>query len=502
MIFNIFVVAIYFMFLLWIGVKSSRRIISAQDYIIAGRDLGFWVFVLLIIGSTASGMTLLGVAGLGYIGGYPTFWEQIFVPLSCALTILLFGTKLHRIARKRNYLTLEDYFSDRFYSNKSMRLLSSIVVLTVSLVYLVGQYTAISIVLTWLLKISHAQALVITAVIVMSYVLLGGLYAVAFTTLVQAVMIILGVVIVGPMIIAKAGGLTVINHTLAQIDPNLIKPFFPQVHPPYAKYAFCTPLFVISFALLLSLGLASAPHIINNVLAARRDKYFKWAPLAAFSIYLVVMYLIKLSGFAVRALAEKGVIHVARPDFAFIAGVEYVLPKGFWVFFGTVILAAVMSTTDRLMLTIGNCVSWNIYKKFINKQASDKSVNIVNRITIITTAIITVILAIKPPRLLALLIWMGIGIMFSSFVVPLIAGLYWRKATKEAAILSMALGFVSAIAFALVHKFYKPLPMHFSFFSFLFSLFIMIIVSQITPAPSEKTLDETETGFFIKERQY
>ncbi|RKY36000.1 MAG: sodium:solute symporter family protein, partial [Candidatus Omnitrophota bacterium] len=285
--FNIFIIAFYFFFLLWIGIKSSKKIRSARDYIIAGRDLGFWVFVLLIIGSTASGMTLLGVAGLGYIGGYPTFWEQIFVPLSCALTILLFGTKLHRIARKRNYLTLEDYFSDRFYSNKSMRLLSSIVVLTVSLVYLVGQYTAISIVLTWLLKISHAQALVITAVIVMSYVLLGGLYAVAFTTLVQAVMIIVGVVIVGPMIIAKAGGLTGINHTLVQIDPNLIKPFFPQMHPPYAKYAFCTPLFVISFALLLSLGLASAPHIINNVLAARRDRYFKWAPLAAFSIYLV-----------------------------------------------------------------------------------------------------------------------------------------------------------------------------------------------------------------------
>lgn len=500
MLFNIFVIGFYFIFLLWIGVKSSRKIASASDYIIAGRDLGFWVFVLLIIGSTASGMTLLGVAGLGYVGGYPTFWEQIFVPVSCALTILLFGTKLHRIAKRRNYLTVEDYFSDRFYSNKSMRLLSSIVVITVSLVYLTGQYTAISIVLTWLLKISHAQALVITAVIVMSYVLLGGLYAVAFTTLVQAVMIILGVIVVGPMIITKAGGLTAINHTLANIDPNLIKPFFPQMHPPYAKYAFCTPLFIVSFALLLSLGLASAPHIINNVLAARKNKYFKWAPLAAFSIYLVVMYLIKFSGFAVRALAEEGLIHINRPDFAFIAGAEYVLPKAIWVFFGTVILAAVMSTTDRLMLTIGNCVSWNIYKKFINKQASDRSVNMVNRITIIIVAILTVILAINPPKLLALLIWMGIGIMFSSFVVPLLAGLYWRGATKEAAILSMALGFLSSIAFALVHKFYKPLPMHFSFFSFLFAIFIMIVVSKITPAPPEEILEKTETGFFIKER--
>jgi SSS family solute:Na+ symporter len=79
------VVFLYLIFMLFLGAFASRKIKSASDFIVAGKSLGFWLFVMLILGSTTSGMTLLGVAGLGYIGGWPTFWEQVFVPLTCAV---------------------------------------------------------------------------------------------------------------------------------------------------------------------------------------------------------------------------------------------------------------------------------------------------------------------------------------------------------------------------------------------------------------------------------
>ncbi len=488
------VVLLYFLILLYIGIRASRKVSNTSDYIVAGRQIGFWVFVFLMLGSTASGMTLLGVSGLGYIGGWPTFWEQLFVPLSSTVCLIVFGVKLSRLSVRRDYMTIEDYLCERYYSNTSMRVLSSLFVVFVSGVYLIGQYTAISIVLQWLLDLNHATALGVSAVIIMAYVVLGGMYAVAFTTIVQSVMIVAGVLILCPLLIAKAPDF---NQALASIDPNMVRAFYPQVHPPAAKYAFMTPLFALSFFFLLSFGLASAPHIVNNLLVVRQKKFFKWSPLIVFVIYFAVMALIKVSGFAVRALAHRGVVTVEAPDFAFIAGIERVLPAYAWMFVGTIILAAVMSTTDRLLLTIGNCVSWDLFKKFIHKDAADRTIQRVNRLTVIGATIVTVVLALWPPKLLAFLIWVGIGVMFSCFAVPLTGGLYWKRGTREGAIASMTIGFAGALTFGAIHQFIHPMPVHFSFISFGLALVTYIGVSLITTRPDAAVLDATDTGLFI-----
>jgi SSS family solute:Na+ symporter len=123
---------------------------------------------------------------------------------------------------------LQDYLAYRFESPNAIRVISSLAVLTTSLIYLVGQYTAIAIVLKWLLGIPQTQALFIGALIVVIYVLLGGLYAVSWTTLFQGFIIFFGVLIMAPFVIKSAGGLSTINASVAAIDPNLIMPFFPR----------------------------------------------------------------------------------------------------------------------------------------------------------------------------------------------------------------------------------------------------------------------------------
>jgi len=493
-------ILVYLVLILGIGAWASKKIKTAEDYVVAGRSLGFLMFTILVIASCTSGMTLLGVAGLGYVGGWPTIWEQIFVPLTCAICILIYGTKLHRLSQKRKYMTIQDYFSHRFYSPKAMRIVSGMAVLITSIIYLTGQYRAISIVLTRLLGITHLHALLIGAGIVMAYVIMGGLYAVAWTTLIQGLILIIGVLCTAPFVISAAGGLTHINKVLGGIDPNYLKIAFPQQHPPYASYAFCTPAFLVSFFFLLAMGLGSAPHIINNILTAREKSYYRWAPLAAFSIYVVVMYLIKIVGFASRVMVAEGTLKLAHPDYSYIASVEHIMPSFIWALFGVVILAAVMSTTDRLLLTIGSCIGWDIYKSLINPRASDRKVNMISRVFVAISAVVTVLLAIKPPALLAWLIWMGIGIMLACFVTPLLCGLYWKRATKEGAIWSMLAGLISAIIFGAIHKFLKPFPMHFSFYAFIVSIIVMIVVSLLTQKPEEKILQETETGFYIGAR--
>jgi SSS family transporter len=456
------------------------------------------VFTLLMIGSVCSGMSLLGVSGLGYKFAWPTIWEQLAVPLSIAFCIIFFGVKMHTVAKKSGYMTVQDYLAHRFESQTSLRGMSATAGIVVSMIYLAGQYTAISIVLMWLFGLPHWVALLIGAAIVTVYTVIGGLYAVAWTTLVQGLILIIGVLIMAPIVIMAAGGFTHINEVMAAVNPSNIDPWVTGAS------AVFTPEYIVSFALLLTIGLACAPHVINNILCVKDVKYFKWAPLIAFGIYAVVMFLLKFAGFAGIVLVNEGIVQLPKvpnaSDFIFVYGVQAAMPSMFlWGIFAVIVLAAVMSTTDRLMLTIGTYFSWDIYKKILRPEAPDKQVLLVSQISVFVAAAATLLLAFNPPDMLVWLIWAGIGIMYATFAVPLLAGLYWRRATREGALVSMALGLVASLVFGGISYFkLAQLPMHFSFYAFVLAVISMIIVSLMTKPTSEAVLDETLTGWYIQ----
>jgi SSS family solute:Na+ symporter len=439
-------VIIYCLAMIWIGVWASRKIQNMSDYVVAGRSLGFWVFTMLMIGSVCSGMSLLGVSGLGFRFAWPTIWEQIAVLLSIAFCIIFFGVKMHMVAKKSGYLTVQDYFAQRYESQKELRGLSALSGIVVSLIYLAGQYTAISIVLMWLFGLPHWLALLTGAAIVTVYTVIGGLYAVAWTTLVQGLILVIGVVIMVPIVIMAAGGFTHINEVMAAANPTNVDPWVT------GATAVFTPEYIVSFVLLLTIGLACAPHVINNILAVKDVKFFKWTPLIACVVYGVVMFLLKFAGFAGIVLVKEGMITLPKvpnaSDFIFIYGVQYAMPSMFlWGIFAVIVLAAVMSTTDRLMLTIGTYFSWDIYKKIFRPDAADKQVLLVSQISVILAGVFTLLLALNPPDMLVWLIWAGIGIMFATFSVPLLAGLYWRGATQYGALASMSLGLIASLFF-------------------------------------------------------
>jgi len=496
------IIAFYFLVLLGIGVWASRKVKTAEDYLVAGRSLGFWVFVLLMIGAVCSGMSLLGVSGLGYRAGWPTMWEQIFVPLSIGFCVIFFGVKLHNVAKTSGYVTVQDYLAHRYESPTALRSLSAIAGIIVSLIYLVGQYTAIAIVLMWLFAIPLWLALLIATMVTMAYTTIGGLYAVAWASLIQSIILIVGIFVMAPIVIFYAGGFTHVNEVIASVNPNLVMPWMPT-----GAFA---PAYIVSFAIMLMIGLACAPHVINNVLAVKDVKYFKWAPLVALLIYGVAMFLLKFSGFAGLVIVKDGIFTLPAvsnaSDFVILYGIQYSLPiMALWAIFAVIVLAAVMSTTDRLMLTIGAMFSWDLYKKVLKPDASDKSVLLLSKIIVVLSAIGTMILAINPPDALASLIWMGIGVMLATFAVPLLAGLYWRGATREGALVSMTVGLLSAVIFGALNYFkitvfgynFANLPVHFSFIPFIIAIVLMIVVSMCTQKTDPKILDETQTGWYI-----
>ena len=216
------------------------------------------------------------------------------------------------------------------------------------------------------------------------------------------------------------------------------------------------------------------------------------------------MFLLKFAGFAGIVLVNEGVVTLPKvpnaSDFIFVYGIQAAMPNMFlWGIFAVIVLAAVMSTTDRLMLTIGTYFSWDIYKKILKPDAPDKQVLLVSQISVFVAAAVTLVLAISPPDMLVWLIWAGIGIMFATFAVPLLARLYWRRATREGALACMALGLIVSLIFGGISYFkLAKLPMHFFFYAFVVAVIAMIVVILLTKPTSDKILDETMICWYIQ----
>lgn len=218
------------------------------------------------------------------------------------------------------------------------------------------------------------------------------------------------------------------------------------------------------------------------------------------------MFLIKLCGMGVRVMAEDGKLDAIAatnaPDFALMYGIQTATPSIFITgLFAVIVLSAVMSTTDRLMLTVGTEFSWNIFKVMLRPNASERQVVRISQICVLIASVVSLILAINPPEMLAFLIWLGIGLMLCSFAVPLIAGLYWRRATATGAIASMAVGLISSIGFGYYYQFVEKLPMHFSIYALALAILAMVVVSLLTQKNSDAALDETYTGAYLHPKE-
>jgi SSS family transporter len=491
---------IYFALLLVIGFWAARKIQNFDSYLVADRNLGFWVFTVLMVASMSSGMAILGAAGLSYVSGWPSICDQIFPPCSLVIALCIFGPKLHRVARRHRHLTLQDYFAHRFESPRLVRGISGLAVVIISMIYLVGQYTAIGITMQRILGVSYSMGLLIGAVLVTVYVFLGGLYAVSWTTLLQGGILVIGVLTVGPLIVTRAGGLTEINRVLASIDPLLLHAANPQQHPPVSPEAFFTPVFIVSFGVMVCLGLSCAPHVINNVLAARKNHYFRWAPLVAFVLFSMFHHVVKWVGLAARSMAHQGRLAlpegVANPtDYTFIVATEALLGPALQSLFAVLVLAAVMSTTDRLLLTIGGSCSWDLFRNLGKRNASDRQIMWVSRSSVVIAAFVSLILALYPAELLAWLIWMGIGFMLAIFAAPLLGGLFWKRANGSGALAAMITGLLSAPIFGYVDKFVVKLPVHFSFGPFILAVLALVAFSLFGKRPNLAVLEQTDTGW-------
>ncbi|MCX8141579.1 MAG: sodium:solute symporter [Candidatus Nezhaarchaeota archaeon] len=519
-----------------IGYFGAKRTKTVADFVAASGQLGFWTYVLLMVGSVLSGMSLIGVAGLGFTSGWSNVWERVIGPaFAISFCTVLVGYKLWPLRKKYNLLTIQDYFAIRYEDPKAMRAIAGIISAITCFAYLLGQFAAIGVVSEVILGVPYFIGSLIALLVVVGYVMTGGMFSTAWTTFLQAILMIAGVYITVPIIIQWVGGWTALNELASQVPTlqqtyrgqpptYLFGPFLdkPGSLDPRLTLVGWTFNFTL-FGITVPLGLLVAPHIVNNVLCYKDVKYTKWAPIATYVLAMILILFTSIAGLAARvawaqgrldlkALTLAGGVTVAWSDMAYPTIAKLALPYALFIFLLPCVLAAVMSTTDRLLVTAASNISYDVVKNVFKPDISEKALTWISRGLVAAFGIIAWALTITPQPMLAWFIWAALSVIISTFLWPVLGGLYWRRMNKHAARWGMIVGLVTSLVFVyLAYEYWGRVVRVVVDTTTLFVMFpsipgliastiVTLILAYVTKPQSEQVLKETLTGPFLRAR--
>lgn len=438
----------YVAMMLVFGLIGKSRVQHADDFATARHGYGPFFLALAFSATTASGATFLGIPGLAYQAGLSSLWLLIGYPVGTYIGVLICLRMVTRGGDQFGSRSIPEYLGDR-YQSETIRLLTALFSLLL-LTYLAGQLLAGLVMFEQMLGLSAPWALLITSVVLLAYVEMGGAHADILTDGVQgALMLVLAAGLAVLFITGWGfdGGLDTLLTKLESLDPHTVTVFNPD-HMLFAS-SWAGVAIVIAH---IPLGLM--PHLGNKLWALRDPKDRNRFLIMAFIMALI------LPAMALGGLMARG--HLG--DLLMSGGANQALPLLFkeifptWLaaFLGVGILAAVMSTADGLVISSSQIFANDIYRRTIvprlksplsGEQLDHKILAISRWATLGVMATAAGLAWIFMSMNVTLLIWLGLGGMMAGLTGPLILGALWSGVTRTGAIS----GFLSGAAiFALL----------------------------------------------------
>lgn len=443
--------------MLLFGIVGGRRVGSSDDFATARRSYGPLMLALAYASTVASGATFLGVPGLAYSYGLSAVILLMIYPVGVYTGLWLAQKMIASYGNRQGARSIAEYLGLR-YQSEAMRIMVALFSL-ILLTYLAGQLVAGLVMFEMFLGLSEFPALVITTVVLLIYVTMGGAHADILTDAVQATMMLIVAVVVGVLFFAGAGtdgNFLDVMDTLAEKDAQLVGWLNGSSFLTASIWAF-----VAMFIAHLPLGLL--PHNVNKLWALKnerdRNRFLLYATIAG-----MILPILGLGGLLAR---------VVLGDVYLDSGGNGALPALFIELFppwlaallGIGVLAAVMSTADGLVISTGQVFANDLFRLSIlprlKRQIGERDVDrLVLRISRIATLAILVVAASLAWVLvdinIALMVWIGIGGLTAAIAGPLIVGGLWRRTTSTGA---MAGFLVGAGSFVLLHSQILPWEM-------------------------------------------
>ncbi len=462
--------AAYILLMLGIGIYSAKFSSKGLgEFFLGGRSMNKFVVALSAVASGRSSWLLIGFTGMAFVKGVSAVWAAAGYVTAEFLMFLFAAPELRKQTELKDDITVSDYFESRFNDTTHiLRLVSAIIIIVFMTAYISAQFVGGGKAFSSSFGTSPETGILITAVIVLLYTMLGGFLAVSLTDVIQAFFMLFALFILPLISIVDFGGWNKVVNAVYNINPSLVDPF-----------ALGTGA-LIGFV-GIGLGSPGNPHILVRYMSIKDPAELK------FSAYVGTFWN------ATMAIAAVVIGLVGR---AYFPSVEYLPGKDAEnlypylaqlhlhpVLFGVVIasiLAAIMSTADSMLLVSASAVIRDIYQKIINprRDFTQKELVIYSRLVILLIVVVALIFGYFASDLvfwLVLFAWGGLG---AAFGPTILLSLFWKRTTKEGVFTGFITGVLTIIIWRqtpeLKAMVYELVP------GFLLSLFFTVVVSLLT----------------------
>lgn len=467
-----------------LGYVGMRRTKNADDFAVARSSYGPWTLGLAVVATTASGSTFLGMPGLAYSVGFSSLWYPIVYPIGIYMGMFLTAKLVKAVGDKFGNRSIPEFVGQR-YDSDFLRVGLAIVSLLL-MFYITAQLVAAATLFQTMMGFGYTPALILTAVVLLIYIGMGGSHADILTDAVQGLFMLAIAVMVVVMFFVGAGidgGAVAVNDAVAaKNETGGWNTLFNPEDPVTASAWLVFLLFVahLPFGVL--------PHIGNKFMALNNARQMR-----TFLMFVIVaggvLPMMALGGILGAAVLDENVTPDAVIPTLFIE----LFPPVVAAFLAVGILSAILSTADGLVVSISQILANDLYRKtFAGNQpteAVERNALVIGRIGVFLTLVGGVAMAWNPPEFLSIMLWIGIGGIVSGMAGPIMIGSLWRRATKTAAITSFVVG---VVGYAVIYlPFTNPLgvsnnPFAAAGYSVLIASAVMVIVTLLTkPMPEE-----------------
>ena len=501
MVTKLIVLFAYVSILFIIGYVASRRIKAMSDFYVGGKNIGYWAIAFSARATGESGWLLIGVTGMGALAGLSAYWIVVGEVLGVAISWFLMAPRFKYLTDRFDSITVPDYLDSRFRTNSHrLRIISAIVLAVFVTIFVSSQIDATGIAFESFLGMNYYQGALLGFVIVLAYIFIGGFVAVVWSDLFQGLLMFFGLLLLPIVVMVQWDGPLAISQQLGAIDPALINIWGIYDDPWMNTFA------ILGFA-MIGLGFLGSPQVYVRFMAIKSQAEINQGRWVAIVFTLLTDAAAVTIGILARILFTE---YGQDPESVFGVGAadvlqmmtEYALPFILVAIYVAIVLSAIMSTIDSLLVLASSAIVRDFYQKILHPELQDRQLTQISRWVTVIMAVLALILAmtialVSPERQIFWVIIFGWSGIAATFCPVIILSLFWRGFSEIGAIAAMISGFLSVPLFKFYFQNHERWGDYFTQLdvllpSFLIALFMGWVVSLLYPPTRESRdiLDE------------
>ena len=509
---NICIIAtiiIYLVAMLLVGFAYSKSNNDSTDFYLGGRKMGPLVTAMSAEASDMSSWLLMGMPGLAYLTGIASpGWTAIGLALGTYLNWKLVARRLRRYSVVAgDAITIPDFFAKRFHDKKGVvSTIAAVIILVFFSVYVGSCFVTVGKLFATLFGFDYHVMMIIGAVVVFVYTVVGGYLSVVMTDFIQGMLMFFALATVFIGSVTAAGG---VENTVAFLQnipgflsgTEIATPLLDEAgnqliegNEPAFGPAGTYGIITIVSGLAWGLGYFGMPQVLIRFMSIRHSDEIKKSRIIAMIWLVVSLSSAVCIGLIGRAVIPTEFLTQSAAESVFIVLSKMLLPSFFCGLVVSGIFAAAMSSSSSYLLISGSAVATNIFKGLIKRDATDNQVMIVARITLTAILLLGIFLAMDQNSSIFDIVsyaWAGFG---ASFGPLMLCSLYWRRTTLPGAIAGMLTGAVTVVVWK---NLIAPLGGWFAVYEllpgFLLALLVIVVVSKLTKEPSREVTDDFDT---------